>query len=121
MEEMNLLLSVLMQARNVAHKLHWRTRSFAQHMALGDLYEELAEFSDELAELYMGLAGEQVNPDIALRSTFNEEDAVVFVGQLILALQDMKSQLPQEGALINKFEELVTAVAKAKYKLEQLK
>jgi DNA-binding ferritin-like protein len=120
MNEVNLLLSILMQARNIAHRLHWRTKSFAQHMALGDLYEQLQEFTDEFAEIFMGITGETVDPNVELKSTFDKDNAVAFIGHLQLTLSDYKQNMPQDGALINKYEELQAVVAKAKYKLEKL-
>lgn len=37
-----------------AHKFHLDTRSFAQHKALGELYEGLFGFSDNISEMLMG-------------------------------------------------------------------
>ena len=46
------LISVLMKARDVAHMWHWKVKSFSLHMALGELYEGLGDFMDELMEMY---------------------------------------------------------------------
>lgn len=40
-----------------AHKFHLDTRSFAQHKALGELYEGLVGFSDNIGEMLMGYQG----------------------------------------------------------------
>lgn len=121
MDAVNNLLRNLMMAQRCAHVHHWQTKSFAQHMALGDLYEQLTEFADELAELYMGMTGQTVAPEQSDPNHFSQQDAVEFIRQLHDVLADLKNGLPQDGQFINKFEELQAAVDKVKYKLEQLK
>ena len=51
---MEYFLSLLFLARDVAHREHLRTRSFAAHMALNDFYHEIIEQADGLTEAYQG-------------------------------------------------------------------
>ena len=44
----------LFSMRTQAHKFHLDTRSFAQHEALGKLYESISSFTDEISEKIMG-------------------------------------------------------------------
>jgi hypothetical protein len=44
------------------HLLHWQTTSYAQHKALGKLYEYVQDFKDGLVEKIMGYTGKR--PDI---------------------------------------------------------
>lgn len=115
------LLGTLFQARNVAHILHWKTKSFAAHLALGDLYDSLVTFADDLAEMYMGRHGTDFKIDLNNSSDFDQEDAVNFIGQLDSKLESVKDSFAQEGFLINKFEEVQALVSQTKYKLENLK
>jgi len=39
------------------HELHWQTKSFAEHKALGKLYEKVFELKDEIVEKIMGYSG----------------------------------------------------------------
>ena len=39
------------------HLLHWQTNSYAEHKALGGLYEYIQDFKDELIEKLMGYTG----------------------------------------------------------------
>ena len=41
------------------HLLHWQTTSYAQHKALGKLYEYVQDFKDELVEKIMGYTGKR--------------------------------------------------------------
>ena len=36
------------------HNLHWATRSYAEHQALGGLYDAVFDFKDEIVEKIMG-------------------------------------------------------------------
>ena len=51
------LISRVFYARNLAHFEHWRTKSYAQHKALGKFYYEIIEALDALVEAYQGLNG----------------------------------------------------------------
>lgn len=39
------------------HELHWQTKSFAEHEAIGDLYEFIFKVKDEIVEKIMGYSG----------------------------------------------------------------
>lgn len=44
------LISRVFATRNAAHLTHWRTKSFAQHMALNEFYDNVLESLDALVE-----------------------------------------------------------------------
>lgn len=46
--------SKLFSLSDAAHKLHLDTKSYAEHKALGKLYEGLVDFRDEISEKLMG-------------------------------------------------------------------
>jgi hypothetical protein len=39
------------------HNLHWATRSFAEHEALGKIYDKVFDLKDEIVEKIMGYTG----------------------------------------------------------------
>jgi hypothetical protein len=43
------------------HLLHWQTTSYAQHKALGKLYEFVQDFKDDVIEKLMGYTGKRPN------------------------------------------------------------
>ena len=59
----NELVGRVFAARDIAHKEHWRTNSYAQHMALGSFYDALPGLIDSIVETYQGLNG-LVEPEI---------------------------------------------------------
>jgi DNA-binding ferritin-like protein len=117
------LITQLLIARNVAHMWHWKVKSFAQHLALGELYDGLSEMSDALMEMYMGRYGTE-GPDTHIElsqpNSFSEQDPVEFVRQLDSFLEGQHDQIVQDKFIVNKFEELQGMVSTIKYKLENL-
>jgi len=39
------------------HELHWQTRGFAEHEALGKIYDRVFDLKDEIVEKIMGYTG----------------------------------------------------------------
>ena len=82
------LITGLFKARDIAHKLHLHTDSYAAHMALNDLYDQLVSHADSFAEAYQGKHGlinfEQVECNVQL----NDQDAKQFVADLCKQLLD---------------------------------
>lgn len=44
------------------HLLHWQTKSYAQHQALGGLYDYVHDFKDGVIEKLMGYTGKRPGP-----------------------------------------------------------
>ena len=71
------------------HLLHWNTKSYAEHMALGGLYDYVHTFKDDVMEKLMGYANKRVKAfKIAPLS-----DSVIpstLVGEIITFAHDLK-------------------------------
>jgi hypothetical protein len=115
------LLAILFQARNVAHVHHWKVKSFSLHLALGELYESLISFADDIAEMYMGRYGTNIDVTSVGPVGFSEQDPLEFIRQLDKCLDDLKSTIPQDGFIVNKYEEIQGIVSQTKYKMENLR
>lgn len=51
------LASRVFAARDVAHRAHWATKSYSEHMALGAFYDDVIENIDAIVEAYQGEHG----------------------------------------------------------------
>ena len=51
------LMSLLFLARDLAHREHLKTKSYAQHKALGNFYSDIIDNADAIAEAYQGQYG----------------------------------------------------------------
>lgn len=54
MKEAAEFCQTLLHAVTNVHILHWQTKSYAEHQALGTFYDELGDLVDSLAEKIMG-------------------------------------------------------------------
>lgn len=120
---MNEIIAQLFAARNVAHALHLSTRSFAQHLALDDLYHGLVEKADELAETYAGKYG-VLNIDPGKPAIeFPRSDAVTFIRAVATWADGVGAGLKGNGMdsyILNQWDEILALINKTKYKLENL-
>ena len=108
----------LQMAQRVAQMWHWKVKSFSQHLALGELYDALGGFADDLIEMYMGRHGD-VHIPLSQPNHFSEQDPVEFIRQLDGVLEHLSREI-SEDFILNKFQELQAAVSQVKYKLENL-
>ena len=51
------LVAKTFATRNAAHLQHWKTKSYAEHMALATFYDEVIDLVDSLVEAYQGAFG----------------------------------------------------------------
>lgn len=112
------LVSALFSARDKAHQLHLRTRSFAAHIALGELYDGLLPLADEIAEVVQGKYG-VMEPIVSTPSL--GDDPVAFIQELALWAETAHSYIPAGDSFIaNLIDEMQALVYRAKYKLDNL-
>lgn len=115
---MNALLAYLLQAANVAKKLHWETKSFALHLALDELNGVLIKFTDEIAEEYFGMFGvTQVDVNATQISVASPQ---AFIAELISTLDQARHLLQDVDSLESTYDALQSAVLKVKYKIDNL-
>jgi DNA-binding ferritin-like protein len=117
------LLSVLLASRNQSHIFHLQTTSYSEHKALGEYYEAIGDFIDNLAESYQGKYG-----IIRGYTTPNKIEEVTnngFVFSYFEKLSDVVEQagkeIPQDSYLLNQIDEIVALIQSTIYKLKFLK
>lgn len=49
------LIALVFATRNAAHLAHWRTKSFSQHMALNEFYDDVLEVLDNMLQELEGV------------------------------------------------------------------
>lgn len=80
------------------HNLHWSTRSYAEHQALGGLYDAVFDFKDEIVEKIMGYSGTRAkigNPGQLKDYALGVSD------QVVAELMSFAKQLQNYGASNN--------------------
>ena len=117
-DELVLLVSLLLAAQASVKILHWRTRSFAQHLTLDELKDHLAKFTDRIAETALG-----VNPDClsdlqSVTTEFSETDVTVFINQLVDVITQLSETLSMRSdALETVLDDFLSCLSIMKYKL----
>jgi hypothetical protein len=62
------------------HLIHWQTSSYAEHQAIGSLYEYVQTFKDDVIEKLMGYTGKK--PKAFKIDPLKETDCVTIVNEL---------------------------------------
>jgi DNA-binding ferritin-like protein len=99
------------------HLLHWQTTSYAQHKALGKLYEYVQDFKDGVVEKLMGYTGKR--PGVYKIEALSGADA----NSVVTALMDFSSNLKRYAEsnsyhdIANLADALSGEAAKTKYLL----
>jgi hypothetical protein len=111
-------VSVLFHSATVTHFMHLQTKSYAQHVALGEYYDAIVELADKWAEAYQGCYDIITNypKDFHLAS-----EPVKYLMQIKDFVDDIRKDLPSESQLQNIVDEIADQIDSTLYKLRFLK
>ena len=112
------IIGMLFYARTIAHREHLKTKSFAQHMALGTFYEEVVDLADKLAEAYQGCEG--VMKDIPVLGKYPSDPIDVFLENQMDMIEKLRVTATKRTALQNIIDEIVGLYLSTLYKLRNL-
>ena len=119
MKTANELVGYLFEVRDTVHVLHLKTNSYAQHIALNELYDGLLDLTDDIAETYQGKYGLLKIPSVITKGT---TDAVEYVAEVVSKVEASKSIFkPEDTHLLNILDEIIALFYKQLYKLRHLK
>ena len=109
----------LFQIRDEVHLAHLGTKSYAQHIALGDFYDGILDLTDSIIEQYQGKYG---LIDIKIPEAKKPSDACECIKSLA-KLTDGGSvyNMFKETWIQNKLDEISSLCYQTLYKLENLK
>jgi len=99
------------------HLLHWQTKSYAEHQALGGLYDYVHDFKDGVIEKLMGYTGKR--PGVYKIEALSGADS----NSVVTALMDFSSNLKRYAEsnsyhdIANLADALSGEAAKTKYLL----
>jgi hypothetical protein len=116
-KEINKFVEKMFEARQVSHNYHLKTKSYSEHKALENFYNDLLNHIDNFVETYQGQYGLLTN----LKMVANDCDDVVsyledFCGKVKVFRENLK-----ENHLQNILDEIVSLTYKTIYKLKYLK
>jgi DNA-binding ferritin-like protein len=111
-------IGLLFASRDYAHKAHLNTDSFAQHMALGDFYDEIIDLADSLAESWMGRNLTKVGEIPTINAPKGEPLAVM--KRLLDVVKDTRDFVDGDTMLSNIVDEIEQLFTNTIYKLKFL-
>jgi hypothetical protein len=115
------LIALLFLGRELAHREHLRTKSYAQHMALNAFYDEVVEIADSIAEAYQGRYG--IIDSIPMLTESSGGDIVAVLEKQLAAIEKLRytAVSKDETSIQNLIDEAVALYLSTLYKLKNLK
>lgn len=114
------MISTMFLSRDVAHREHLKTSSYAVHEALGGFYESVIGKADMLAETYQGMG--KLIEDIPYLEDKDEGNITAKLKKHLTLLQRYREKCGIESnALNNVFDDVETLYLGTLYKLKFLK
>ena len=110
------MLTMLHSVTN-AHIMHFQTRSYAKHKALGSYYEKIGDIVDDFVEAYQG------RYDVIIHSNESftlAQDPLTYFKGLLAYIDECRTKLPQDSELQNIVDEMTQLIDSTLYKLEFL-
>ena len=108
------LMQCLMCAQITLRLIHWNTTSYAEHKAVGKLYDQLADLQDGLAEAYMGIYGRFGNIEVMHKDMPNAADYVNYLAEEVAMV---RAEIPNDTQLQNMIDEVASAIDTTAYLL----
>jgi len=112
------LISRVFWTRNLAHVVHWSTKSYAQHIALGSFYDDIIDNLDSIVEAYQGRY-KKVKPFIEEYDA--PKDLVVHLENEVEWIESNRNKIA-EGctAIENLVDTLIESYVTTLYKIKEL-
>ena len=110
------LVSELLESVTIIHKFHLRSKSYAEHIALGTFYDEIADLADTLFET---CAWENNSVEIPA-PTLNDSNPINYLIKLATFVEQTRLVTTMSD-LQNQMDEVKTLIYQTLYKLKNLK
>lgn len=113
------LIARVFYARNLAHWSHWRTKSYAQHQALGGFYDDVIDAVDDLVEAHQAVHG--LVGDIPAPSAKGSEVLTILKSDAAWIEENHEAICEGNRAIANLIDGVTAVYLRTIYKLENLK
>jgi len=115
------LLITLLNSATIAHVLHLRSRSYAEHKALQGFYEGMPDVVDAVIESWQGRHGELIDYPDQVVEISEHRDALEYLVYLKLVLEEDRYVLGEESEIQNLVDDIAQLIDSTIYKLTFLK
>lgn len=112
------LIAMLFLSRDVAHRMHLSTRSYAKHKALDSFYHDIIEAADTFAEVYQGCYG--LMGAIPIRGSKGSPNITAFLEAQVKEIEEGRAEISDDSTIQNQIDEILAVFYSAIYKLKFL-
>lgn len=117
----NEFVTQLLIASTELHIMHFRTKSYSQHITLKELYDGLTDLTDTVAEQYFGTNKGSVDLPWSDATLKISDQPITYVRDLYKMVQDNRKLLGPATHIQNSIDEIQALITTTLYKLENLK
>jgi hypothetical protein len=113
-------ISTLLHSATLTHLMHFKTKSYSEHVALAAYYDEIPDLVDSLVESIQGAYETIVEP---YPSMFGAGDAepLAYMISLRNYVRDYRVDMPQDSEIQNEIDNISNLLNQTVYKLKFLK
>lgn len=115
------LIALLFYAREIAHREHLKTQSYAQHVALNEFYIAIVDRADAIAEAYQGRHG--IVDDIPVLTMEVSGSPADKLTKILSAVEKLRYTAVEKNdtTIQNLIDEAIAQFLSTLYKLNNLK
>jgi hypothetical protein len=114
-------VSTLLHSATLTHLMHFKSKSYSEHVALGAYYDEIPELVDGLVESIQGAYETIIDPYPAMFGNGNNDDPLAYMISLRNYVRDYRQQMPQDSEIQNEIDNVANLLNTTVYKLKFLK
>ena len=114
-------VSTLLHSATLTHLMHFKSKSYSEHVALGAYYDEIPELVDGLVESIQGAYETIIDPYPAMFGNGNNDDPLAYMISLRNYVRDYRQQMPQDNEIQNEIDNVANLLNATVYKLKFLK
>jgi hypothetical protein len=114
-------VSTLLHSATLTHLMHFKSKSYSEHVALGAYYDEIPELVDGLVESIQGAYETIIDPYPAMFGNGNNDDPLAYMISLRNYVRDYRQQMPQDNEIQNEIDNVANLLNTTVYKLKFLK
>lgn len=118
MDKCALFAATLLHSSTNTHFFHWSTNSYAEHIALGEYYDEIIDLVDDFMEAVMG----RYNQVKKFPNVYHEpKNPLQYMESLKKFVEESRDDLPQDQDIQTLVDNIAILIDSTLYKIRFLK
>ena len=114
-------VSTLLHSATLTHLMHFKSKSYSEHVALRKYYDAIPELVDGLVESIQGAYETIIDPYPSMFGNGNNDDPLAYMISLRNYVRDYRQQMPQDSEIQNEIDNVANLLNTTVYKLKFLK